>query len=121
MRAVVEAVARGDVPGALQHFPDDVVWFTPTGGGAEGVYRGRDGLQRFFGRLAERSNGTMRPEVDDVLASDDHVVIFLRISARRNGDELDASVVHFAAAEANGFARNWFLPADVTAWNRFFG
>jgi ketosteroid isomerase-like protein len=121
MRAVVEAVASGDLPGALQHFPDDVVWFTPTGGGAEGVYRGRDGLQRFFGRLAERSNGTMRPEVDDVLASDDHVVIFLRISARRNGDELNATVAHFATAEAKGFARNWFLPDDVAAWNRFFG
>jgi ketosteroid isomerase-like protein len=61
MREVAESVARGDIATALQHFPDDVVWFTPAGGGGEGVYRGRDGLARFFGRLADRSNGTMRP------------------------------------------------------------
>jgi hypothetical protein len=87
----------------------------------DGVYRGRDGLQRFFGRLAERSNGTMRPNVDDVLATDDHVVIFLRVTAQRDGDELDVTVAHFATVDANGFPRNWFLPDDVSAWNRFFG
>jgi ketosteroid isomerase-like protein len=121
MREVAESVARGDIATALQHFPDDVVWFTPTGGGGEGVYRGHDGLGRFFGRLADRSNGTMRPDVDEVLGSDDHVVIFLHITARRGDDELDVTVAHFATAAPNGFTRNWFLPDDVVAWNRFFG
>jgi ketosteroid isomerase-like protein len=121
MREVAESVARGDVAAALQHFPDDVVWYSPTPRPEDRVYRGRDGLMRFFGQLAERSNGTMRPEVDDVLASDEHVVIFLRITAARDGDELDVVVAHFATVGPNGFTRNWFLPDDVAAWNRFFG
>ena len=121
MRSVAEAVARGDVPAALEHFPEDVVWYWPADAGEDRVYRGRDGLARFFGRLAERSNGTMRPEVVDVLGSDGHVVIFLRITAERGDERLDARVAHFATARPDGFARNWFLPSDTAAWNRFFG
>jgi ketosteroid isomerase-like protein len=121
MREVAEAVARGDVPTALEHFPEDVVWYWPADAGEDRVYRGRDGLARFFGRLNERSNGTMRPEVEDVLGSDEHVVAFLRITAERDDERLDARVAHFATVGPNGFARNWFLPNDTTAWNRFFG
>jgi ketosteroid isomerase-like protein len=118
MRRVVEAVQSGDIPGALEHFPEDVVWYSPKG--AERTFLGREGLQRFSGHLFERSNGTMRPEVDDVLASDEHVVIFLHITAARADAELDVVVAHFATVGPNGFARNWFLPDDVAAWNSFF-
>jgi ketosteroid isomerase-like protein len=119
MRRVVEAVQLGDVAAALEHFPEDVVWYSPTG--ADRTFRGREGLTRFFGHLFERSNGTMRPKVDDVLASDEHVVIFLHITAARDDAQLDVVVAHFATVGPNGFARNWFLPDDVAAWNRFFG
>jgi ketosteroid isomerase-like protein len=119
MVQVVEAVQRGDVAAALEHFPQDVVWYSPVG--EERTYRGHDGLERFFGRLFERSNGTMRPEVDDVLASDERVVIFLNITAARDDEKLDVTVAHFATVGPEGFARNWFLPDDVAAWKRFFG
>ena len=121
MREVSEAVLRGDLAAALEHFPEDVVWYSPAARPSDRVYRGRNGLERFFGQLLERSNGTMRPEVDDVLASDDYVVIFLHITASRAGDELDVTVAHFATVGAGGFERNWFLPDDLPAWNRFFG
>jgi hypothetical protein len=52
---------------------------------------------------------------------DDHVVIFLHITASRAGDELDVTVAHFATVGPDGFERNWFLPDDLAAWNRFFG
>jgi hypothetical protein len=63
----------------------------------------------------------MRPETDDVLASDEHVVVFLRVTATRGDERLDVTVAHFATVGPEGFARNWFLPDDVAAWNRFFG
>ncbi len=121
MREVPEAVVRGDLAAALRHFPDDVVWYSPAGRPSDRIYRGRDGLERFFGQLFEHSNGTMRPEVDDVLASDDYVVIFLHITASRADDELDVTIAHFATVGPDGFERNWFLPDDLAAWNRFFG
>ena len=118
MREVPEAVARGDITASMEKFPEDVVWYAPAG---ERVYRGHDGLGRFFGHLQERSNGTMRPAVEEVLGSDRHVVAFLRITAERDDDRLDVLVAHFATVGPDGFARNWFLPSDLAAWNRFFG
>jgi hypothetical protein len=63
----------------------------------------------------------MKPEVEEVLGSDRHVIAFLRITAERDDDRLDVLVAHFATVGPHGFARNWFLPSDTTAWNRFFG
>ena len=121
MREVAEAVARGDVAAALEHFPEDVVWYAPATDPAERVYRGRDGLAAFFARLQERSNGTMRPEVEEVLGSDDHVVVFLCVRAERGDDQLDVQVAHFARVGPGGFSTNWFLPSDAAAWDTFFG
>ena len=84
------------------------------------MHRGRDTITRFFGRLQERSSGTMTAAVVDVLGSDNHVVIFLRVTATRDGKQLDVLVAHFATVGEGGFERNWFLPSDVAAWNRFF-
>jgi ketosteroid isomerase-like protein len=122
MRDVAEAVARGDVEHALEQFPDDVVWYWPADRVEDREYRGRDGLMQFFGRLQERSNGTMRPAVEQVLGSDEHVVIFLRITAERGVERLDTLVAHFVTVGPDGgFVRNWFLPSDAAAWNAFFG
>ena len=118
MREVPEAVARGDFPAVLEKFPEDVIWYAPAG---ERVYRGHDGLAQFFAHLDERSDGTWRPEVEEVLGSDRHVVVFLRITAERDDDRLDVLVAHFATVGPGGFTRNWFLPSDLGAWKRFFG
>jgi hypothetical protein len=120
MRDVVGSVARGDIVAALQQFPEDVVWFSPSWRQEDRVHHCRDGLMRFFGRLQERSNETMAAAVVDVLGSDNHVVIFLRVTATRGDKQLDVLVAHFATVSPSGFARNWFLPSDVAAWNRFF-
>lgn len=120
MREVTEAVTASDVAAALERFSPDLVWYVPGGSALDRVYRGHSGLERFFGTLLQRSNGTLRPQAEDVLASDDHVVIFLRITAQREDADLNVRVAHFAAAGPDGFTRNWFLPDDVAAWNRFF-
>jgi ketosteroid isomerase-like protein len=120
MREVTEAVTAGDIAGALARFADDVVWFVPGGSSLDRVYRGRSGLQRFFATLLERSEGSLIPRAVDVLASDDHVVVFLHITAQRDDAELNVMLAHFAAVGPDGFTRNWFLPDDVAAWNRFF-
>jgi uncharacterized protein len=120
MREVAGSLAHGDVASALRHFPEDVVLFSPAWRPDDRVHRGRDGLARFFGRLQERSNETMTATVIDVIGSDNHVVIFLRVTATRGERHLDVLVAHFATVGADGFARNWFLPSDVAAWNRFF-
>jgi ketosteroid isomerase-like protein len=121
MRAVPEAIARGDVSAALEQFPQDVVWYAPAADPADRVYRGRDGLATFFGRLQERASGTLKLEVEEVLGSEQHVVVFLCVRAERGDDRLDVLVAHFARVGPGGFTTNWFLPSDTAAWNAFFG
>jgi ketosteroid isomerase-like protein len=120
MREVAEAFTSGDVARALERFSDDLAWYVPGGSALDRVYRGRAGLEQFFGSLLQRSNGTLKPQTVDALASDDHVVIFLRITAERDDADLNVLVAHFATVGPNGFTLNWFLPDDVAAWNRFF-
>ncbi len=121
MREVADAVARGDVAAALKYFPEDVVWYWPAERKEERVYRGHDGLKQFFARVQERSKGRWEPQVVDVLGSEEYVVIFLRVIAEYGDDRLDILLAHFATVGPGGFLRNWFLPNDVAAVNRFFG
>ena len=110
MREVPEAVARGDISAALEKFPEDVVWYSPAVDPAERVYRGRDGLASFFGRLHERSNGTMTLEVEEVLGSDRprrRLPSHHRGARRRR---LDVLVAHFATVGPQGFAAQLVSP-----------
>jgi ketosteroid isomerase-like protein len=121
MREVADAVGRGDVAAALEHFPEDVVWYAPAAEAADRAYRGRDGLAAFFERIQERAGGTLELEVEEVLGSAQHVVVFLCVRAERGDDRLDVLVAHFARVGPGGFTTNWFLPSDAAAWNTFFG
>lgn len=121
MRDTVDAFLSGDMPRLLDGFAEDVVWYAPGDSPASGTFRGRDGIARFFASMNEGSAGSMHVEVDDVLASDRFVTIFLRITATRDGDDLSVVVAQFAVPDEDGrWSRCWFLPDKLEEWNRFF-
>ena len=120
MRQAAESFTTGDLPRILGQFPEDVVWYSPGKSALAGTFRGKQSLEGFFRARYERGGSTIRVDVKDVLASDGHVVIFLRMTAERKGARLNALVAHFATVGPRGFARNWFLPDNVPAWDRFF-
>jgi hypothetical protein len=63
----------------------------------------------------------MHIEVDDVLASDRFVTIFLKVTAARDGDALSVVIAQFAVPDDDGrWSRGWFLPDELEEWNRFF-
>jgi ketosteroid isomerase-like protein len=55
IRAVNEAIARGDAEAVADHLHADVVWEHNIGVGSpeEGVYRGRESVIRLFERIVE--------------------------------------------------------------------
>ncbi|HKN80894.1 MAG TPA: nuclear transport factor 2 family protein [Actinomycetota bacterium] len=73
MRQTVGAFMAGDLPLLLDGFAPDVVWYAPGHTSASGIFRGRDGVRRFFMLLDDASDGSIRVEVEDVLAGDRHV------------------------------------------------
>ena len=121
MRQTVEAFMSGDIPRLLQGFADDVVWYAPGETPVSGTFRGHDGIVEFFSGLNETSDGSMNVHVDDVLAGDRYVTIFLDITAGRHDERLSVVVAQFASADGQGrWDRCWFLPDKLDEWNRFF-
>ena len=121
MRQTVGAFMAGDIPLLLDGFAENVVWYAPGDTPASGRFRGREGVQRFFTMMDEASGGTLRVEVDDVLAGDRYVTIFLTITAHRHGERMRVIVAQFAEVDEHGrWSRCWFLPDKLDEWNRFF-
>jgi uncharacterized protein len=48
----------------------------------------------FFTKSMELSSGTLKVDVDDVVADGDRVVVFSTVSAQRNGRSLSTPEVH---------------------------
>ena len=121
MRQSVGAFMAGDIPLLLDGFAEDVVWYSPGDTPASGRLRGREGVLRFFTMMDEASGGTLRVEVDDVLAGDRYVTIFLTITAHRHGERMSVVVAQLAEVDEDSkWSRWWFLPDKLDEWNRFF-
>ena len=89
-----EAFSRGDIPGAMAAFGEDILWHVPGRGPLSRDYRGHADVLGFFGHFMELSHGTFRLQVDEVLAKGDRVVVFCTESAQRGGRSWSASQVH---------------------------
>ena len=89
-----DAFSRGDIPGAMAAFSEDIFWHVPGRGPLSRDYRGHAEVLGFFGHFMELSHGTFRLQVDDVLAKGDRVVVLCTESAQRGGRSWWAPQVH---------------------------
>jgi hypothetical protein len=71
IRSAYEAFSRGDIPGAMAMFAEDIFWHVPGRGPLSHDYRGHAEVLGFFGHFMELSGGTFRLQADDVLAQGD--------------------------------------------------
>lgn len=92
IQQLYEAFGRGDIPTILNALADDVEWKEPPNGAPPfaGTHHGRDGVGRFFQRLAE----TVEPEQfepREFVAQGDVVVAlgYYRFRARTTGKSYD--------------------------------
>jgi hypothetical protein len=107
------AQARSDEAAVRQALADDVVWHVPGRSPLSADYRGPDEVPAFLARPRELSNGTVRPEVLDVMAGDDYAIALVRVHAEREGKKLDGSLQAWTFRIAEGrIAEFWFLVED---------
>ena len=122
LREGYAAFGRGDLD-ALQNqfFAADIRWHypgkSPFGGDFEGIAEVIDWLGRTF----QTSGGTIRLELHDVLANDEHAVALVRISAERPGEQLDDQSVQIFHIRDGKAAEVWTYPADLYASDAFWG
>jgi uncharacterized protein len=94
IRRAYGAFAKGDVPGAIAAFADDIRWHVPGRSPLSGDYTGAKEVVGFFSRTMELSQGTFRIDIDDVLASGERVVVLCTVSAKRHGRPWSSPEVH---------------------------
>jgi ketosteroid isomerase-like protein len=120
LRSLYGAFSSRDLSTVRTLFADDIIFHQPGRNPTSGDYQGIDGVLGLLGALAERSGGTFRAEVHDVLASDQHAVGLLRVSAQRGPRTVDVPVVHVWHVRDGKLAEAWVHPADQSVLDEFW-
>jgi uncharacterized protein len=122
LREAVAAFQRGDMA-ALQskYFAEDIRYHVPGRSPVSGNYHGPDEVLAFFGRLFELSGGTLRIELHDVVANDQHAVALFTVRAEREGRQLADNEVLISRPSPDGkLAEIWTQPYDQYASDEFW-
>jgi ketosteroid isomerase-like protein len=120
LRRGYDAFGRADMAAIAELFADDIVWHFPGNNPLAGDYKGRDNVLAFFGKSVEQAGGTLRVEVHDILANDEHGVALTRSTAQRGGkslDDLGVQVFHVRDGKA---VESWSHPGNQAAIDEFW-
>ena len=122
VRRGYEAFARGDIDTVLNEiFAEDIVWHVAGRSALSGDYRGREQVGAWFGNNFELSGGTLRVEIHDVVANDEHAIGLVRVSAQRDGRTLDDRSVQVLHIRDGKVAESWLHAGDPYATDEFWG
>ena len=122
LREAFAAFMRGDLE-ALQtkYFAEDIRYHVAGRSQIAGDYEGIGEVLGFFGRLFELSGGTLRLEVHDVVANDEHGVALFKVLAERDGKQLADDEILIAHPTADGKAAEiWTQSTDVYTSDEFW-
>jgi uncharacterized protein len=120
VRRIFDAFARQQGFALRDVFAPDAVWTVPGDGVMAGVFRGREEIFRFLGRLPKETAGSYRSRLIDVLASDRRAAALYRASGERNGRTLDLDQVLLFRIEDGLVQEVLALPADPAAFEAFW-
>jgi uncharacterized protein len=122
LREAIAAFQRGDME-ALQskYFAEDIRYHIPGRSPVAGDYGGVAEVFGAFGRLFELSGGTLRIELNDVAANDQHGFALITTHAEREGRQLDGSEVLICNPSPDGkLTEIWTQPLDQYAADEFW-
>jgi uncharacterized protein len=122
LREAFAAFMRGDLE-ALQtkYFAEDIRYHVAGRSQIAGDYEGVAQVLGLFGRLFELSGGTLRLELHDVVANDEHGVALFKVIAERDGKELADNEILIAHPDADGKAAEiWTQSSDTYTSDEFW-
>jgi len=94
VRNAFNAFMRGDVEAARSAFDPTVVWHVSGRGALSGDFRGFDEIARWGAQLFERSAGTMREDLHDVVANDATAFQWVTYAATRGDRTIEGESVN---------------------------
>jgi uncharacterized protein len=114
------AFEKGDLDTLRDLFSDGIIWHSPGKGPLAGDYAGIDKVFGLFGKVGELSGGTLRNEMHDVLANDEHAVALLTAHAERDGKTLDDKQAHVFHIRDGKVTEVWLHAGDLYANDEFW-
>jgi len=120
VRRIFDAFARKQGFALRDLFAPDAIWTVPGDGAMAGVYRGREAIFRFLGRLPRETGGTYTSRLVDVLASDDRAAALYRATGERGERRLDLDQVLLFRLENGVVCEVLALPSDPDAFEAFW-
>lgn len=120
LRSHLDALAGGDIEVAMSCYSDDVVFHYPGKNPLSGEYRGKEQVLGLMGRVMELSGGTFRPEVHDILASDDHVAALVTVRAERDGKKVEWKAVDLFHVLDGKLSEHWVHEVDQERVDEFW-
>lgn len=119
-RKVYDAFTTGDMDRLAELIAADVVWHVPGTNLISGEYTSREAIFGCFNKIFELSEGSYRPELHDILATDDHTVALLHATARHGAKTLDQDYAFVFHIRDGQVAETWEAWTDGPAWNEFW-
>ena len=110
-----DAYARRDRAAMAQYFADDIVWHVAGGHVMSGDYRGRETVLDYLARAQYLAGGSLRLAPIEVLTSDDHVALFVRVTGERERRRLDVELVEVFKIGPDGRWTEFWAMADDQA------
>ena len=120
LRTGFEAFGRGDMEAVGKLFTDDVVWHFPGKSQLAGEYRGKEEVLGFLGKSFELSGGTLKLEIHDILANDEHGTVLTHVTGQREGKSLDDNSVQVFHIRDGKVSESWIHPGDLYAGDDFW-
>ena len=118
LRRAYEAAGTGDLQPLLDVLADDITWRDSSLGPLAGEYHGKDEILDFFAKMMEVYAGTLRLDVQDILASDDRGVVLTRERGETAGGPVSWTGTHiWTFRDGRGTE---FLAMNDGVYNRFW-
>jgi ketosteroid isomerase-like protein len=109
------AVSNSDVEALEKLWADDIVWHSTGRNPWAGAYVGREAVLDYLAQVGE-SLETYDARLDDVLVSDDHLMLICHMRLKHGGlEELEMDELLLARIENAKIAEVWLLALDPEA------
>jgi uncharacterized protein len=121
VRESLAAFERGDIDAMRTHYwASGMRLHYPGRSPLAGDYDGSEQVLGFFGRIGELSAGTLRLELHDVVANDEHAVVLFTARADRTGQRLEDRIAEVFHIRDGKIAEAWIYPADLYRSDEFW-
>ena len=119
VRRLYRAFGAHDAAALDALLADDVVWHVPGQSPLAGDHRGRTAVLAYLAALGQRTGGSFRAEVIDVLASDTRAVALARATGDRGGAHYQGIYALVLAIGGGQVREAWLMPEDLYALDGF--